>query len=85
MHRDVGVCSIGYDELIAVLLLRQQRGHAVQPAPGLWNGRRLSRRPGGSSRRGDRGSVERGSATWVGSVGGGGPVVREGVIPEGLF
>ncbi|MGO9906453.1 MAG: hypothetical protein ACLPY3_12150, partial [Solirubrobacteraceae bacterium] len=39
MHPDVGVCSIGYDELIAVLLLRQQRGHAVQPAPGLWNGR----------------------------------------------
>ena len=39
MHPDVGVCSIGYDELIAVLLLRQQRGHAVQAAPGLWNGR----------------------------------------------
>jgi hypothetical protein len=39
MHPDVGVCSIGYDELIAVLLLRQQRGHAVQLAPGLWNGR----------------------------------------------
>ena len=39
MHPHVGVCSIGYDELIAVLLLRQQRGHAVQPAPGLWNGR----------------------------------------------
>ncbi len=39
MHPDVGVCSIGYDELIAVLLLRQQREHAVQPAPGLWNGR----------------------------------------------
>jgi hypothetical protein len=39
MHPDAGVCSIGYDELIAVLLLRQQRGHAVQPAPGLWNGR----------------------------------------------
>ena len=39
MHPDVGACSIGYDELIAVLLLRQQRGHAVQPAPGLWNGR----------------------------------------------
>jgi hypothetical protein len=35
------VCSIGHDELIAVLLLRQQRGHAMQPAPGLWNGRRL--------------------------------------------
>jgi hypothetical protein len=33
------VCSIGHDELIAVLLLREQRGHAVQPAPGLWNGR----------------------------------------------
>jgi hypothetical protein len=28
MHRDVGVCSIGHDELTAVLLLRQQRGHA---------------------------------------------------------
>ena len=39
MHPDVGVCSIGYDELTAVLLLRQQREHAVQPAPGLWNGR----------------------------------------------
>jgi hypothetical protein len=39
MHRDVGVCSIGHDELTAVLLLRQQCGHAVQPAPGLWNGR----------------------------------------------
>jgi len=39
MHRDVDVCSIGYGELIAVLLLRQQREHAVQPAPGLWNGR----------------------------------------------
>jgi hypothetical protein len=39
MHPDVGVCSIGYDELIAVLLLRQQRGYATQPAPGLWNGR----------------------------------------------
>jgi hypothetical protein len=36
---DAGVCSIAYDELIAVLLLRHQRGHAVQPAPGLWNGR----------------------------------------------
>ena len=39
MHPDVGVCSIGYDGLIPVLLLRQQIGHAVQPAPGLWNGR----------------------------------------------
>ena len=39
MHPDVGVCSIGYDELIAVLLPRQQRGYAAQPAPGLWNGR----------------------------------------------
>ena len=39
MHPDVGVCSIRYDELIAVLLLRQQRGYATQPAPGLWNGR----------------------------------------------
>ena len=39
MHGEVGVCSIGYDELIAVLLLRQQREHAVQPALGLWNGR----------------------------------------------
>jgi hypothetical protein len=35
MHPDVGVCSIRYDELIAVLLLRQQRGHAVQPGAGL--------------------------------------------------
>ena len=41
-----GVCSIGYDELIAVLLLRQQRGHLVQPAPGLWNGRAGELRPG---------------------------------------
>jgi hypothetical protein len=40
MHRDVDVCSIGNDELTAVLLLRQQCGHAAQPAPGLWNGRR---------------------------------------------
>ena len=39
MHPDVGVCSIGYDELIAVLLLREQRGYAAQRAPGLWNGR----------------------------------------------
>jgi hypothetical protein len=31
MHPDVGVCSIGYDELKAVPLLRQQRGHAAQP------------------------------------------------------
>ena len=38
MQRDVGVCSIGQDELTAVLLLRQQREHALQPAPGLWNG-----------------------------------------------
>ncbi len=38
-HRDLAVCSIGRDELTAVLLLRQQRGHAAQPAPGLWNGR----------------------------------------------
>jgi hypothetical protein len=34
-HRDVGVCSIRYDELIATLLLRQQREPAAQPAPGL--------------------------------------------------
>jgi hypothetical protein len=39
MRPAVGVCSIGYDELIAALLLRRQRGHAAQPAPGLWNGR----------------------------------------------
>ena len=39
IHPDVGVCSIRYDELIAVLVLRQQRGYATQPAPGLWNGR----------------------------------------------
>ena len=47
MHPDVGVCSIGYNELIAVLLFRQQRGHAVQPPPGLWNGRKggVSREP----------------------------------------
>ena len=37
MHPDVGVCPIGDDELVAVLLLRHQRGHAVRPAPGLWN------------------------------------------------
>jgi len=29
MRRDVGVCSIGYNEVIAVLLLRQQREHVV--------------------------------------------------------
>ena len=39
MHRDVGVCSIGHDELTVVLLLRRQRSHATPPAPGLWNGR----------------------------------------------
>ena len=39
MHPDVGVCSIGYDQLMAVLLLRHQRGHAVPSAPRLWNGR----------------------------------------------
>ena len=39
MHRDAGVCSIGYDELTAVFLLGQQRGHTLQPAPGLWNRR----------------------------------------------
>ena len=39
-HRDVAVCSIGRNKLTAVLLLRQQRGHAAQPAQGLWNGRR---------------------------------------------
>ena len=39
IHPDVGVCSIRYDELMAVLLLRQQREHAVQPPSGLWNGR----------------------------------------------
>jgi hypothetical protein len=37
IHRDVGVCSIGHDELAAVPLLRQQGGHAAQPVPGLWN------------------------------------------------
>jgi DNA invertase Pin-like site-specific DNA recombinase len=49
MHRDVGVCSIGTTLINAVLLLRQQRGHAVQPAPGLWNGRApaLSSQPSG--------------------------------------
>jgi hypothetical protein len=47
MHRDVGVCSIGYNELMAVFLLRQRRGCAAQPAPGSWNGRpaRETRRP----------------------------------------
>ena len=45
MHPDVGVCSIGYDELIAVLLLHQQRGYAAQPAPGLWNGRQPEEMP----------------------------------------
>jgi len=55
MHRDVDVCSIGHDELTAVLLLRQQRGHAAHPAPRLWNGRcdagrtkRVNYRIGGS-------------------------------------
>ena len=36
IHPDVGVCSIRYDELIPVLLLRRQHGYATQPAPGLW-------------------------------------------------
>jgi hypothetical protein len=47
MHRDVGVCSIGHDELTVVLLLRRQRRHATPPASGLWNGRvgRARRRP----------------------------------------
>ena len=53
MHPDVGVCSIGYDELIAVLLLRQQRGYAAQPAPGLWNGRH-ARAPRPSRRAAER-------------------------------
>jgi hypothetical protein len=39
MHPDVGLCSIEPDELTAVLLLRQQRWHAGQPVPRLWNGR----------------------------------------------
>ena len=39
MHLDAGDCWIGHDALTAVLLLRQQRGHAVQAAPRLWNGR----------------------------------------------
>jgi hypothetical protein len=38
-HRDVGVRSTGHNELTAVLLVRQQRGHAAQPVPRLWNGR----------------------------------------------
>jgi hypothetical protein len=54
-HRYVGVCSIGLDELIAVLLLRHQRGHAVPPAPRLWNGRgaelRCGRRRAGAPHR----------------------------------
>ena len=47
MHRDVGVCSIGHDELTVVLLLRRQRRHATPPALGLWNGRKrgVSRGP----------------------------------------
>ena len=40
IHRDVGVCSIEHNELTAVLLLRHQRGHAAQPVPRLWNGRK---------------------------------------------
>ena len=39
MHPDVGVCSIGHDELTVVLLLRRQRWHATRLAPGLWSGR----------------------------------------------
>jgi hypothetical protein len=39
MHRDVAGCWIGHDELTAVLLLRQQSGHAAQPVPRSWNGR----------------------------------------------
>ena len=42
VNRDVGLCSIEHDELTAVLLLRQQRGHAAQPVPRLWNGRKAS-------------------------------------------
>ena len=42
MHRDVGVCSIGHDELTVVLLLRRQRSHATPVAPRLWNGRNAS-------------------------------------------
>ena len=34
-HRDVTVCSIGHDELIAVLLLRQQRGYRRAAGAGL--------------------------------------------------
>lgn len=33
MDHDMGVCSIGYGELTAILLFPQQREHAVRPAP----------------------------------------------------
>ena len=40
MHPAVGVCSIGYDEQITVLLLRQERGHQTRSDRGFWSGRR---------------------------------------------
>jgi hypothetical protein len=46
MDHDMGVCSIGYGELTAILLFPQQREHAVRPAPGLWNGRPAGARRG---------------------------------------
>jgi hypothetical protein len=54
VHPDVGVCSIRYDERIAVLLLREQRGYATQPAPGLWNGRPAVAPKAPRTRRGGR-------------------------------
>ena len=39
MHPDVGVCSIGCDELRAVLLLRQERGHQTRADRGFRSGR----------------------------------------------
>jgi hypothetical protein len=50
MHRDVVLCSIEHDELTAVLLLRQQLGHAAQPVPRLWNGRIWEVRPATGSK-----------------------------------
>lgn len=46
MDHDMGVCSIGYGELTAILLFPQQREHAVRPAPGMWNGRPAGARRG---------------------------------------
>ena len=62
MQPDVGVCSIRYDERIPVLLLRQQRGYATQPAPGLWNGRRPLVSSSGARRLHCRGCARVGAA-----------------------